>query len=144
MNSIAHCYQILGLPFGASPQDIKHAYRNLAKAWHPDRYSTNPRMQIEAQERFKEIQWAYHTLLDSCKYDQQHDKASTAFHFETTEPASSPNSAPPVDSVHSEPVPRSSVVVNPAYEWFIKFSKLTALILTLNLLRQLLGMCSPM
>lgn len=37
MNDIAKCYEILGLKPEASPAEVKEAYRDLVKVWHPDR-----------------------------------------------------------------------------------------------------------
>lgn len=51
-------YAILGLPSGASPADIKRAYRRLAMRWHPDR-NADP----QATERFKAIRGAYDYLM---------------------------------------------------------------------------------
>jgi curved DNA-binding protein CbpA len=53
-------YRILGVPENAHEQDIKLAYRRLAKRYHPD---VNPG-DIHAEERFKEITEAYNTLSD--------------------------------------------------------------------------------
>lgn len=50
-------YTILGISRNASQEEIKHAYRNLAKKWHPD-ICKKP----EAEERFKEINEAYEAL----------------------------------------------------------------------------------
>lgn len=62
-------YEILGVKKQASANDIKKAYRKLAKELHPD---VNPDNK-EAEEKFKEISEAYEHLSDSdkkAKYDQ--------------------------------------------------------------------------
>lgn len=51
-------YDILGVSFGSSAEEIKKAYRKLAQKWHPDR---NPGNAL-AEEKFKEIQGAYDQL----------------------------------------------------------------------------------
>lgn len=63
-------YEILGVPRDASQEDIKKAFRTLAKKWHPD---VNPDKRKEAEEKFKEIGEAYEVLSDENKrriYDQ--------------------------------------------------------------------------
>lgn len=52
-------YDILGLQPGATQKEIKQAYRDLAKVWHPDRFPNDPRLQQKAQEKLKEINEAY-------------------------------------------------------------------------------------
>jgi DnaJ-class molecular chaperone len=62
-------YEVLGVPRTASLDEIKRAYRKLAKQHHPDRNPGDP----EAEQRFKEVQQAYDVLSDSNKraeYDQ--------------------------------------------------------------------------
>ena len=62
-------YNVLGVSRSSSAEDIKRAYRNLAKKYHPDR---NPGDK-SAEERFKEINEAYEVLSDPQKrarYDQ--------------------------------------------------------------------------
>lgn len=62
-------YDVLGVSKGASDKEIKHAYRKLAKKYHPD---TNPG-DAYAEKQFKEITEAYNVLSDTEKkklYDQ--------------------------------------------------------------------------
>ncbi|HSO13396.1 MAG TPA: DnaJ C-terminal domain-containing protein [Anaerolineales bacterium] len=56
-------YKILGVERKASEEDIRKAYRKLAKQYHPD-YNPNNK---QAEERFKEINEAYEVLSDSKK-----------------------------------------------------------------------------
>jgi molecular chaperone DnaJ len=61
-------YSILGVSKSASDDEIKSAYRNLAKKYHPD-----INKEADAQEKFKEISEAYSVLSDKTKrsnYDQ--------------------------------------------------------------------------
>ena len=61
-------YKILGVERGASPEEIKQAYRKLARKYHPD-----VSKEVDAERRFKEIGEAYAVLKDAEKkaaYDQ--------------------------------------------------------------------------
>ena len=58
--ALKNYYLILGLNFSASQEEIKFAYRNLAKKFHPD---INPGDKA-VEEKFKEISEAYNTLSD--------------------------------------------------------------------------------
>lgn len=59
-------YDILGVDEDASAKDIKKAYRDLARKYHPDRNPDKP----NAEERFKEIQEAYSVLSDKEKREE--------------------------------------------------------------------------
>ena len=60
---LSKCYQLLGISPGASAQELKTAHRDMAKVWHPDRFSHDPRLQQKAQEMLKEINEAYDQLV---------------------------------------------------------------------------------
>lgn len=62
-------YDVLGVSKNATAEEIKKAYRGLAKKYHPDLNPNNK----EAEEKFKEVNEAYETLSDETKrsqYDQ--------------------------------------------------------------------------
>ena len=54
-------YEVLGVQKGATQEEIKKAYRKLAKKYHPDNYINNPLADLAA-EKFKEINDAYEQL----------------------------------------------------------------------------------
>lgn len=55
-------YKVLGVREGASAEEIKAAYKELAKKYHPDKYVNNPLGDLAA-EKMKEINEAYDYLI---------------------------------------------------------------------------------
>lgn len=62
MDELARYFNILEVRRGASLEEVKHAYRDLAQVWHPDRYGHNPRLRAKAEEKLKAINEAYQSL----------------------------------------------------------------------------------
>lgn len=54
----------LGLEPGASLEDVKKAFRDLSKVWHPDRFGEDPALQKKAEDQLKAINDAYRQLQD--------------------------------------------------------------------------------
>ena len=76
-------YQRLGLPRGASEDDIQRAHRKLVRKYHPDANPEDPR----AEERFKEIQQAYEVLSD----DNRRREYDKTLHTSSTEALARPD-----------------------------------------------------
>lgn len=56
-------YKVLGVSPNATDQQVKEAYRELAKKYHPDAYADNPLADL-ASEKMKEINEAYDTVMN--------------------------------------------------------------------------------
>ncbi len=56
-------YSVLGVSPNASNDEIKKAYRDLSRKYHPDSYTNNPLADL-AEEKFKEVQDAYKQIMD--------------------------------------------------------------------------------
>ncbi len=56
-------YEVLGVSQNATDEEIKTAYRNLAKKYHPDNYNDSPLADL-AEEKMKEINEAYDSICD--------------------------------------------------------------------------------
>ncbi len=78
-------YKVLGIKEGASYDEIKRAYRELAKKYHPDRYTNNPLADL-AEEKMREINEAYDSLMKNTggayqyqqEYQQSYDSSNAS------------------------------------------------------------------
>ena len=55
-------YEVLGVPENATDEQVKEAYKELVKKYHPDRYQDNPLADL-AEDKLQEINEAYDTLM---------------------------------------------------------------------------------
>jgi hypothetical protein len=60
-------FRILDLCSGASLDEVKRSYRELAKVWHPDRFAHDPSLLRKSQEKMKQLNHAYHQLCTLAK-----------------------------------------------------------------------------
>lgn len=77
-------YEVLGVPKTATDEEIKKAYRKLARQYHPDRNIGDK----ESEEKFKEVQNAYDILNDK-------DKRAAFDQFGATHPGANPFAGSP-------------------------------------------------
>lgn len=60
--SLSEALQVLGLASGATPAEVKEAYRDSVKVWHPDRFAGDPRLRTKAENQLKQVNAAYDYL----------------------------------------------------------------------------------
>ena len=58
-------YEVLGISENASEEEIKKAYKEMVKKYHPDKYQDNPLADL-AEEKLQEVNEAYDMLIKKC------------------------------------------------------------------------------
>lgn len=100
------CYQLLGICSQASIDELKTAYRALARKWHPDLNPDDP----QAHQRFITLSQAYQVLLDRF-----------------AKPSGLPTPGAPATSAQPQPAPPADRATEPELKWQL-FSQLKELL----------------
>ena len=72
---VTNPYKILDIPETATDEEVKSAYRKLAKKYHPDKYVDSPLKDV-ADEKMKEINEAYDMIMDMRKNKNSQNQSS--------------------------------------------------------------------
>ena len=72
-------YSVLGVSRDATDEQIKSAYRELARKYHPDSYGDNPLADL-ASEKMQEINEAYDTIMNERKAAQSNKNANSGYY----------------------------------------------------------------
>lgn len=75
-------YKILDINTNATEQDVKQAYRDLVKVWHPDRFTHDPKLRKKAEEKLKEINVAYQKIIGHLNNPYKHQQS---YQYQKTE-----------------------------------------------------------
>lgn len=68
-------YQTLGISKTATDDEVKKAYRELSRKYHPDANANNPLREL-AEEKFKEVQAAYSQIMDEREHGAAYGQSS--------------------------------------------------------------------
>ena len=73
-------YEVLGVSRNATKEEIRQAYRELVKKYHPDKFRSNPDMLKLAEEKMKEVNEAYNYLMSHANSEENRNyRANTSF-----------------------------------------------------------------
>lgn len=99
-------YKVLGVPHNATDEEVKKAYRELAKKYHPDSYMDNPLSDL-VEEKMKEINEAYDTI--------QKDRASGTQRAYSAEGAYSPRRESSSSGSYSQKYNKIRTLINESH-----------------------------
>lgn len=88
--TLAEAQALLGIGATDNDEEIRRAYRDLAKVWHPDRFQDDPRLRAKADAELKRVNAAYE-LVRAARERRQQDHADPPCAW--PEPARSPEPA---------------------------------------------------
>ncbi len=94
MENISKYYIILGLAPGASQHEIKEAYRDLVRIWHPDRFTYDSRLRLKAEEKLKGINRAYERIKNLEPAAAETPRARVPKPWKVSDPPISPPAPP--------------------------------------------------
>ena len=66
--SMEECFRTLDLPPGASAEEVRRAYLDQARVWHPDRFESDQRLRGVAEEHLRKVNEAYEGLKGKHDY----------------------------------------------------------------------------
>ena len=70
-------YEVLGVSETATDEEVKAAYRNLAKKYHPDNYTDSPLADV-AEQKMKEINEAYDMINQMRQKDKDKNRKGSS------------------------------------------------------------------
>jgi hypothetical protein len=117
--SQTECLQALGVTANASWPEVRQAYLDLVRVWHPDRFQGDPNLRDRAAQHLKRINEAYDTL-----------KKSHLFYTAEPEPAPEPEPEPARQAAPVRPRPsRGRFLPDLRFGWLLKLAGLGLLCL---------------
>jgi DnaJ domain len=93
---------VLALRPGATAGEIKEAYRDMVKVWHPDRLGSDPRLRQKAEDKLKQINKAYQILVSGSAPGETYTAKP-----EREASSTKGDASPPRSSTTTSPIPQS-------------------------------------
>lgn len=76
MDDIAKYYEVLGLKIGATLPQVREAYLDLIKVWHPDRFTNDPSLKTKAHIKTQEINAAFEKVQEFLAHLELYQQAT--------------------------------------------------------------------